>query len=116
MATCSSILARRIPGTEEPGGPSPWDCKQLDTMHAWKIKVRVDHSWLQDAGSLKIWFLKGPGLQSGLPRSSRQPMPAADSHLPVSTDTSTHGRATCVGEEALPSGPLIEFTAFIMKR
>ena len=104
MATCSSILARRIPGTEEPGGPSPWDCKQL-----------VDHSRLQDAGSLKIWFLKGPGLQSGLPRSSRQPTPATDSHLPVSTDTSTHSRATRVGEEALPSGPLIECTAFIMK-
>ena len=32
MATCSSILAWRIPWTEEPGeGYSPWDCKESDT-------------------------------------------------------------------------------------
>ena len=31
MATHSSILAWRIPWTEEPGGPSPWGCKELDT-------------------------------------------------------------------------------------
>ena len=32
MATHSSILAWRIPGkTEEPGGRSPWVCKELDT-------------------------------------------------------------------------------------
>ena len=115
MATCSSILAWRVPGTEGPGGPSPRDRRQLDTMHTRKIKVRVNHSWLQDSGSLKIWFLKGPGLQSVPPRSSRQPRPAADSHLLVSTDTSIHSGATRVGEETLPSGPLIECTAFMMK-
>ena len=31
MATHSSILAWRIPRTEEPGGYSPWGCKELDT-------------------------------------------------------------------------------------
>ena len=31
MATYSSILAWRIPRTEEPGGLSPWGCKELDT-------------------------------------------------------------------------------------
>ena len=33
MATHSSILAWRIPWTEEPGGVgySPWGCKELDT-------------------------------------------------------------------------------------
>ena len=37
MATHSSILACKIPWTEEPGGQrslagdSPWDCKELDT-------------------------------------------------------------------------------------
>ena len=31
LATHSSILAWRIPWTEEPGGHSPWGCKQLDT-------------------------------------------------------------------------------------
>ena len=31
MATHSNILAWRIPWTEEPGGYSPWGCKELDT-------------------------------------------------------------------------------------
>ena len=32
MAACSSILAWKIPWTEEPGGGySPWDRKELDT-------------------------------------------------------------------------------------
>ena len=31
MATHSSILAWRIPWTEELGSYSPWDCKGLDT-------------------------------------------------------------------------------------
>ena len=30
MATHSSILARRIPGTEEPVGYGLWSCKELD--------------------------------------------------------------------------------------
>ena len=30
MATHSSILAWRIPRTEEPGGYSPWGCKESD--------------------------------------------------------------------------------------
>ena len=29
MATPSSILTRRIPWTEEPGGLSPWGCKRV---------------------------------------------------------------------------------------
>ena len=31
MAAHSSILAWRIPWTEEPGGYSPWGCKKSDT-------------------------------------------------------------------------------------
>ena len=31
MATHFSILAWRIPWTEEPGDYSPWGCKELDT-------------------------------------------------------------------------------------
>jgi len=31
MATHSSILAWRIPWTEEPGSYSPWGCKEPDT-------------------------------------------------------------------------------------
>ena len=30
MATPSSILVWEIPWTEEPGGPSPWGCKESD--------------------------------------------------------------------------------------
>ena len=37
MASYSDILAWRIPLTEEPGGLSPWGCKELDpTEHACK--------------------------------------------------------------------------------
>ena len=32
MATHSSILAWRIPWTEEPGGPSPWGCTESDMI------------------------------------------------------------------------------------
>ena len=36
MATDPSILAWRIPWTEEPGGLySPWGCKQLDTTECY---------------------------------------------------------------------------------
>ena len=38
MATHSSILAWKIPGTEEPGGYSSWNRKELDTTehaHKW---------------------------------------------------------------------------------
>ena len=31
MATHSNVFAWRIPWTEEPGGYSPWDCKEPDT-------------------------------------------------------------------------------------
>ena len=44
MATCSSILAWKIPWTEEPGGlHSPRGCKELDvTEHARTQRIRVD--------------------------------------------------------------------------
>ena len=45
MATHSSVLAWRIPWTEEPGGCSPWGCKELDTTevteHAHANKTRM---------------------------------------------------------------------------
>ena len=31
MATCSSVLAWRIPGMREPGGLQLWGCTELDT-------------------------------------------------------------------------------------
>ena len=34
MAPQFSILAWRIPWTEEPPGYSPWSCKELDTNEA----------------------------------------------------------------------------------
>ena len=41
METHSSILAWRIPWTEEPGGCSPVGCKELDTT-----KVTERHTFL----------------------------------------------------------------------
>ena len=46
MATHSSILALRIPWTEETGGPySPWGCKELDTTDN---KVHTHSPWFGD--------------------------------------------------------------------
>ena len=42
MATLSSILACRIPWTEEPGGLHPWGYKELDTTehaHVWPLST-----------------------------------------------------------------------------
>ena len=33
MATHSSVLAWEIPWTKEPGGYSPWGCKELDRLN-----------------------------------------------------------------------------------
>ena len=38
MATHSSILAWRIPWTEDPGGLRPWGCKESDTTE-WLTHV-----------------------------------------------------------------------------
>ena len=39
MATYSSILARRIPWTEEPGGHSPWDHKESDRTEQLTLQL-----------------------------------------------------------------------------
>ena len=46
MATHSSILAWRIPWTEEPKGYSPKGCKELDTTeHTHRIPQPSPPSW-----------------------------------------------------------------------
>ena len=45
MATYSSILAWRIPWTEEPGSYSPWDSKELDKterLSLWELSVTLN--------------------------------------------------------------------------
>ena len=39
MATHSSVLAWEIPWTEEPGGCSPWSCKELDTTEQLMLSL-----------------------------------------------------------------------------
>ena len=39
MATHSSILAWRILRTVEPGGHSPWDCKESDTTEKQRLSL-----------------------------------------------------------------------------
>ena len=51
MATHSSILAWRIPGTEEPGGLQPIGCKESDTTE------QLTHTHTQSDGRV---FLQGP--------------------------------------------------------
>ena len=41
MATDSSVLAWEIPWTEEPGGYSPWGCKELNTTEATEHTLKV---------------------------------------------------------------------------
>ena len=41
MATHSSILAWKIPWTEEPGGYSLWGCKELDLLSNYAHRLRI---------------------------------------------------------------------------
>ena len=41
LATHSSILAWRIPWTEEPAGYSPWDHKESDTTEGLTLTLSV---------------------------------------------------------------------------
>ena len=45
MAIHSSILAWRIPGTEEPGGLHPWGHKESDTIEGLKHIILKSHSF-----------------------------------------------------------------------
>ena len=51
MATCSSILAWKIPWTEEPGGVlvgySPWDHKELD-MTEHHTHTHTHTQWIKN--------------------------------------------------------------------
>ena len=43
MAPHSSILALRIPWREEPGGYSPWGCKELDMTEGLTLSLSTDY-------------------------------------------------------------------------
>ena len=85
MATYSSILAWRIPWTEEPGRVRPWGCKET------RLKRRSrQHSWCSSQDSLDEPPCVGAGTTSGSewcqpwaslgPCGSAQPPPAGSSH------------------------------------
>ena len=73
MATHSSVLAWRIPWTEEPGGYSPWGHKESDTVerlstHTMYKSKRNDFeiiAWSDKHGILGITALGGLGLMIG---------------------------------------------------
>ena len=53
MAIHSSILAWISPGTEEPGGPSPWGHKQSDvTEHAHFVCFMSQSYWPTTQGTV----------------------------------------------------------------
>ena len=52
MTTYSSILARKIPWTEEPGGYSPWGCKESDTTEQLPSLRGSSAVWNHRDGSL----------------------------------------------------------------
>ena len=51
MATHSSILAWRIPRTEEPGGLEPWGHKELDTTEATQ-NILVSATFSENASKI----------------------------------------------------------------
>ena len=53
MATHSSILAWKIPWTEEPG--SPWSCKESDLMEKQSTAYISEH---EVARLKKVWLLR----------------------------------------------------------
>ena len=56
MATHSSILARRIPWTEEPGELCPWGHRESDVTEVTKhstARVCVSHCASKDKGKVK---------------------------------------------------------------
>ena len=48
MATCSRILAWKIPRTEEPGGLQSWGCKESDMTE--QLTLSLSLTW-GDAGA-----------------------------------------------------------------
>ena len=75
MATHSSVLAWRIPGTGEPGGCRLWGCTELDTTEATQQQQQYySPQWLHQftfpptvqEGSEKAIFLKVIYLQTNI--------------------------------------------------
>ena len=67
IATHSSILASRIPWTEEPGGYRPWGCKESDTT-GWLTNI----FHLMDGYQLSTIVKQATPKLSGLQKSSAQ--------------------------------------------
>ena len=54
MATCSSILARKIPGTEEPGRLQSMALRRVRQNWAHEVRGMVQNSWPELFTSVKI--------------------------------------------------------------
>ena len=65
----SSILAWKIPRTEEPGDYSPWGCKELDTAEHTHSHTHT-HSRARREAGLKAGQLLGPTLGFAFPARS----------------------------------------------
>ena len=57
MTTHSSILAWRIPWTQEPGGYSPWGPRELDVTERGSLGVMqdIDASPTDSKGKMEPW-------------------------------------------------------------
>ena len=78
MATHSSILAWRIPWTEEPGGCSPWGCKESDTTEATSDACRGYCCISQFSRSVASDSFRPHGLQHARP-PCQSPTPSRSS-------------------------------------
>ena len=57
MATHSSILAWKIPWTEEPAGYSPWGNKELDTSKLLTLSTFLHFPHFPLLSTLKLGYL-----------------------------------------------------------
>ena len=73
MATCSSILVWRIPWTEEPGGYSPWRCKESHMTEHACISFVGDTSHCFPGSSAGKESACSAGDPGSIPRPGRSP-------------------------------------------
>ena len=93
MATHSSILAWRIPWTEQPGGLSPWGGKELDmsevTWHALaepQTFIFLPTACSRHSRLFSIMLLKI------LPVSTHYPIPRPSPHVQLSVTAAPHSQ------------------------
>ena len=67
MATSSSVLAWRSPGTGEPGGLPLWECTESDTTEQLPFHFHALEKEMATHSSVLAWRIPGTGKPGGQP-------------------------------------------------